>query len=415
MAARRSSGRYLVQRSTREWIVRGAIALAAALVGIASVSNTIANGITKFDPMRAMALAFGPGSGMMLGNAAEQLFMLEPSADENSEAAQMARSALLADATAADAAGVLALQAQLRGDINLGRRLFKYSRELSRRELQTHIWAIEEAVKRGDIDNAIINYDLALRTSKKSRELLFPILASAISEPKVSSRLLDTMAGRPVWGKDFIDFLTASGKNPKVAVSFVESGKDIDLPVDDTNRSNLVNALAEQGLFWDAWKYYASFRPNVSREKSRNATFSSIIQQPAVFDWTPVNSDGVAVSIIAGDGGGEVDFSVTPSTGATLLRQIQVLPAGDYRFEGRTRNIEQPESSRPYWVISCSNGPEITRMTIPNSGMDDSGISRQFSIPSGCAVQALSLVARPSDHITGVSGQITRAQIVPDY
>ena len=161
--------------------VRLALALLAVVLGFMSVRDSLANALAKADAARAHALA--PGNGVISALYAQELFSSRPNTDPRSSAAQAARDALLDDATAADALTVLAFQAQLRGDREKADAIFRYSSQLSRRELRPRLWQIEAAVARGDIAGALRQYDIALRTSKEAGPLLYPTLGAAMAEP----------------------------------------------------------------------------------------------------------------------------------------------------------------------------------------------------------------------------------------
>src|SRR5690606_28285593 len=130
-------------------------------------SATLANVLVRAEPAYAHRLS--PIDGKITAAVAEQSFTLTPDASSASEAARLARLALRQDATAVSALSVLGLQAQLRRDASQARDLFSYAHQLSRRELRTQIWGIEEAVGRGDIAGALEQYDRALRTSHRAR------------------------------------------------------------------------------------------------------------------------------------------------------------------------------------------------------------------------------------------------------
>lgn len=398
------------RRSTAEWGIRGAAALAAAVLGFISVSGTLANVVERVDPVRAYGLP--PGNGHITAASAEQTFTLNPEPDVDSEASQLARLALRQDPTAAAALSVLGLQAQLRGDLTRARELFAYSHRLSRRELRTQIWAIEEAVARGDIAGALEQYDRALRTSTRAREMLFPVLAAALSEPAVRSRLLETMARDSIWREAFIRHAAANAPEPQAVAVFFREGARVGLPVEDADRSRLVNALMAKGLPEEAWRFYESFRPGADRRRSRNPNFG-LSETPAVFDWATLNPQGLSASIQRGRDGGVVHFSAASGAGGTVLRQMQLLPAGEYRIEGRSKSIDQPEHSRPYWALICLGGRELGRVPLPNSGDEWESFTGQFTVPSGCPIQTLSLVVRSSDALAGIQGQIDMAQLVP--
>lgn len=401
----------IAKRSATEWGVRGLLAVLIITIGFFGVTNTLANVVFKIDPARAHTLA--PDDGQITASLAVQKFALKPESTVYSEPARLARYALRQDATAVEALTVLGLQAELRRDTERARRLFAHSLALSRRELQPRIWAIEKAVARGDIRAALINYDTALRTSRSAPDLLLPILSSAITEPRVRLALIKIMASKPVWGERFISYLATHTTDPEAVVDFFQKGAHIPLPVDDADRAAVVNALATQKLFYLAWDYYASFRPGADRRRSRDANFTRTPDTPALFDWKATNAGGVSASIHRSESHGVVDFSVPPSLGGVLLEQMQLMTPGAYRLEGHSIGIEQRERSLPYWTLICNDGRELGRVVMPNSAQSNGNFSGSFIVPSDCPVQTLFLVARPSDDILGVAGQIDGVQLVP--
>ena len=53
------------------------------------------------------------------------------------------------------------------------------------------------------------------------------------------------------------------------------------------------------------------------------------------------------------------------------------------------------------------------RLSLPNSDERGGWFAGQFTVARDCDAQTLSLVARASDDIMGVTGQILQAQLVP--
>src|SRR3546814_18551951 len=90
-----------------------------------------------------------------------------------------------------------------------------------------------------------------------------------------------------------------------------------------------------------------------------------------------------------------------------------MLPAGDYVLEGHSIGIEQPARSRPYWIVRCQTGGEIGRVELPNSSQAGGRFQGAIRVPADCPVQLLALVARSTDDLGGVSGQIDRIPIHP--
>lgn len=405
----RSSGHRSTRRSGRGWVVRGVLAVSALVVGYTSLAGTLANVVVQADARAAHALA--PDDGRIMAAAAAQGFAITPQAGQDSDQARLARKALQYDATAIEALNVLGLQGQLRSEEDIADRLFGYSVALSRRELQPQLWAIEEAVAQGDIDLALRNYDLALSTSSRARQILFPILASAVTEPAIRSRVVDMLAQNPGWGKEFISAAARSGSDPAAVAELFREGAGRGLPIEDAERTLVVTRLVAADLMDEAWAYYETFRPGVERSRSRGPNFGGV-EAAAPFDWNVGTATGLSAAILQDGDGGLLDFAIPASTRARVVSQTQMLPPGNYRLEGRSRGIDQPERSRPYWTVSCNGGAELARVEV-NSGQAATVFSGQFSVPADCPTQSLALVSRASDRVSGVTGQIEHVQIVP--
>lgn len=407
---RRGRGEF-ARRTARDWAARSVLALCLVILGYFGTATSLANVVAKVEPASAYALA--PSNGVIMARYAERVFTQTPEMDPNSLSADLARRALLADPTASAALTVLGSQAQLRGDAKKSNTIFSYSTALSRRELRPRIWAIEEAVIRGDIAGALRNYDLALRTSKEANNLLFPTLAAALSEPRIRAELLQILASRPVWEKDFLSYVALSGIEPEGAIAMFREGRKIGLKTTDDIRANLVDALALQNKHEEAWAYYRSIRPGARRNRSRDPSFALHAGAQTVFDWQEGGDSRLAAAISREGKRGLLEFAVPPSIGGEVTSQTQLLPPGAYHFEGRSRGLNQPSRSQPYWALICLDGRELGQIAVTNSDQNDGRFSGRFIVPAGCPVQVLSLVVRPSDDIMGVTGQIDRAQLVP--
>lgn len=395
----------------RKWFHRFALALGFATLGYLGTVSSIAHVVVKGDPARAHALA--PSNGVILAAYAQSAFTRSPSKEPNSLPANLARRALLADPTAADALTVLAFQAQLRGDTKVADGIFSFSTTLTRRELRPRLWAIEQSVRRGDIGGALRNYDIALRTSNSAAGLLFPTLSAALIEPLVRESLLPILATDPIWKDDFITFAAVSGAEPEGSVAFFLEGQGRGLEPSNDLRVNLVNSLFSQGKKQEAWSYYRTFRPMAQRDRSRDPTFALDASVRSIFDWRTTHDTRLSSAILRQGEGGLLDFAVPPSVGGVLVSQTQLFPPGRYLLQGRSRNIDQPERSRPYWSLVCEDGREIGRADLPNSAEEEGDFSAQFEVPTGCASQTLTLTARSTDAIMGVSGQIESASLAP--
>lgn len=386
------------------------LATVVAIFGYFSVAYTLGFSL-KEQP--AYAHNYASGDGRVTARLAQAFLTENPSAAGRDRASQLAWLALKQDPTAVRAVITLGLSAQLKGNTNPARRLFVYAQALSRRELQTQLWAIEDAVARDDISDALQQYDIALRTSPRAQDLLFPMLASAIADPPIRSALIGTLSAKPAWGASFVDYVVGNGPGAGANASFFQGLRQAGVPVTDEANAMTINALLASGLFHDAWGYYAQLRPGADRHMSRDPEFTSKLAYPAPFDWAPVN-DGTLTTSIQRDGEkGVFEFAVPASVGGPLLRQIQMLSPGRYRLEGHSIGIDLPGGSYPYWVLSCGDGHELGRIDMRDSAESNGTFSGVFSVPAGCPIQTLSLVARSSNSISEVTGQIDRVQLFP--
>lgn len=183
MANRGAYHRRGTRRSSREWGARIFLAIVILAIGWAGVSQSIASVLQKSDP--AVAYRFTLNDGRVTAILARSLSGVDARPADRALADRLGRKALRQDPTAVVAVSTLGFDAQLRGQTAEAQRLFGYAEALSRRDLQTQVWAIENSVAQGDVAAALHHYDIALRTSPDAQAVLFPILASAISTQPV--------------------------------------------------------------------------------------------------------------------------------------------------------------------------------------------------------------------------------------
>ena len=325
----------------------------------------------------------------------------------------LARRALRLDPTAVVAASTIGLNAQVRGDTPQARRTFSYASFLSRNEIQTQLWAIEDAVGRGSVPDALQHYDIALRSAPSLSQMLFPPLTSASADPEIRDALIKKLVAKPSWGTAFIVHVAANTSDPKSAAQLFKSLGRMGVPIPNDARAYLINSLLSHGFVDDAWGYYATLFPNADRRKSRDPRFMGAMDPPSQLDWILGSSEGVSSSIQRGRNNGILDFTAASMVGGPIIKQVQVLPVGRYTIRGHSVGIEQKASANPYWSLSCQGGNEIGLISVSNSKQGGGNFIGRFDVPPRCPVQVLSLVARPSEEIAGVSGQIDFLQLGP--
>lgn len=408
-----TSSRRRPRRSALEWAVRGGLAVLAGVIGYVSTTNSLAEVVRKRDPVRAHALA--PGNGRVTAALAEQMFIEKGDGQNQSATFALARRALLQDPTAVSAVATLGLLSQLNGRQIEARKLLNYSQRLSRRDLRTQLWALEDAVSRSNVPEALRHYDVVLRTSRAASELLFPVLAGAVGDPVIRTNLVRTLAQKPApaWGQSFIGYALANDGDPRaIAKLFVEMRR-AGVSVAPEASASVINRLVLKGAVDYAWRYYLTVRPGIDPNRLRYGRFADNPSPASVFDWITVN-DGSVVTSIQGDGqNGIFDFSARASIGGPLLKQMQMLRPGKYRLRGHSIGIDQHVTALPYWALVCLDGHELGRVVVSNSSQSNGVFFGRFEVPEGCRFQMLTLTARSSEAVSGLSGQIDWIELVP--
>lgn len=413
----------LARRSPIEWGSRILLAAAVGVVGyfavISSLAETLpsraieqAHGLTPWNARIAAKLSY-----RQITADAAALSGRPPIADaariRMAEAEALAVSALRRDGTAITAITALGMAAQLQGDVEAARRWFAYSERLSRRDYTTQLWLIEDAVQRDDIAGALRHYDIALRTKRAAPDVLFPVLAAASTEPEIAAELVKSLRAQPAWTPFFISYLAANSPDPEATARLFIALRRAAVPVPEDASATLVNILLAGHEYTAAWNYYATVRPGVDRHASRDPDFAAMSGAPSYLDWIPADTaTGVSASIQPGREGGVFDFSTPPSVGGPLLQQVQLLPSGRYVLEGLSVAIDQPPGARPYWILKCgSDDRQLGSVEVPNSAENNGRFAGSITIPPNCPSQILILMARASDELGGVSGQIDHVQL----
>lgn len=390
----------------------GRVVLAVGIGAFAGASGgfSLAQVMRKQAPETAQKLA--PYDSHVLSTVAERRLAAGDAAQMR-RAENLAKRALRRDPTNVSAVATLGLAAMARNDLSSARSLFVYSQELSRRDVRTQLWAIEDSVSRGDIKGALRHYDIALRTSSLTPEILFPVLAGAIADVRIREETARTLASRPVWGQTFVRQIASHGPDFSAVNDLFLGLRRAHYPFPEGAHASLIAGLISENAFDRAWSYYAAIHPGVKINASRDPTFGATTNVPSAFDWNLVQNDDITSAIQAGQDSSVYTFGVSPGQGGVLLRQLQMLPAGRYRIEGKSLGSFGSGNAAPYWSLICLDGSELGRVAI-SSGDNPRAYAGNITVPAGCPIQWFSLVARPSPSIGGQSGEVVRVALRPD-
>lgn len=399
------------KRSGLEKGVRTALAAICVMAGYASVTHSL--GYTMRAGNIDAAQSVSPGDGRLLALLSEQRSAVTANDAERRQSQWLARQALIAEPLSVAAVATLGINAALRDDQAAAKRILTHSDRLSRRDLRTRLWMIEDAAAREDTAETLRHYDIALRTSRAAPELLYPVLARAIDDAAIRRELVRTLAAKPAWRESFIGTVSAQPGDPRPAATLFAELRRAGQPVSDQASANIVGSLVNAAHISEAWNYYAGVRTGADRRRSRDPDFADA-GPASLFDWNVTLGDpALAGSVQGGDRDGVFDFAAPPGVGGLVLQQAQMLPAGSYRLDGVGLNLEQPRGSRPYWTLACSDGREFGRVEMANANENGGRFAGRFTVPADCPLQYLRLILRPSNEMAGVSGQVDRVELRP--
>lgn len=393
--------------------LRVSLAIVATMFGSWCLATSFSNAYAVDD--LETALTFAPGNGRLLAAAAHHTLSADPvSSDAQAKAGADARRALLTDATAAPAVATLGLLEQLHGSGVAARRYFAYGEWLSRRDLSTQFWLIEDAVERGDVNTALHHYDIVLRSQNGADDILYPLLTKASNDPDISDALVRTLSGRPTWTSGFLTYLGDNSEDQLGTARFFAKLRAKHLAVPASAQTTILGKLVAAGRYDAAWDYYATLRQGVDRRRSRDPRFVASITSPTPFDWMVTADPVISVAILGGEGKGSLTFAVPPNIEGELVRQVQLLPPGRYRLKGHSAQIDEVPSERPVWSLRCvGDGREVLRLVVPNSSEASGKFNANFMVPPACGAQWLVLNARGSSSVAGLIGEIDFLLVEP--
>lgn len=316
-------------------------------------------------------------------------------ADQNATRA-MLREAVLREPVNTYALGALAAMADYMNDKKTARALFRLSESVSRRNIVTELWLIEDAVERESVGEAIAHYDRAMRVSIDTRAALLPVLLSAASDPAVLKELLPVLAQRPLWWKDYIQRLGASGDDTAVMAASIRAVRpNLRSPEESILTENVLRRMIALKDDRRAVRVANDLegRPGATRSL-RGGNFDAP-DGVLPFAWWLRDEGNVRTYRDTVPNGSQGLWIVTSDdTSGGVAQQLIGLPPGRYTLSGAAGDVPSDPLARPAIEVSCGNGTKLTRFLLPTSGEQGQGFRFRFDVASaGCATQWIGITS----------------------
>jgi len=374
--------------------------IAAVRYGVASQA------VIDDDPARAIALA--PNLPEALVAQATSLML----AHRPVEAFLAARQAVLGQPYDVVALRIAAQAAKLLGRDAESTALFRQAGGLGWRDPPTQAWMIEDAARRGDVDEIMQRAD-ALERRQLFPELTRPVFFAAFVDPRMRKALVDRIGEQPSWRRslfaDMYERLTVAQAAGFAA--FLQDMAAQGEPASPAEIAMFVDRLAKLQLFDEAQRVRHEFLGVPSAQLtqtpfdggfSRSASGSAAASR-TVFEW---HIDGAATNAEIDDGGLRV---TSGAGGVPLVAQMVLLTAGPHILRAQV-TTSPPMRDIAGWSISCLPGSERLPLSGP-AGHGPTLALAMFDIPTGDMCRAQMLTLRSFATEDGITATIDNVAI----
>lgn len=293
------------------------------------------------------------------------------------------------------ALGILAALDDLRSDHARARSLFRLSEAASRRNRLTEMWLIEDAVARNQIGEALVHYDRAMRVTIDLRPQLLPVLNGAASTPEILNALVPILRQRPLWWKDYLQFLGENGSDTRVMAAVLASTRpDITRSDERVMSENVLRRMVATNGEREAISAANALEGIAGSNRSlRGGDFDTVGGILPFAWWLRDESNIRAYRDTVPNGTLGLRIETSSDTTGGVAQQLVGLPAGAYILSGVVGDVPADPISRPAITIACGNAKPMARFTLPASPETGAAFRFRFVVPAAnCATQWVGIV-----------------------
>ncbi|MES2339665.1 MAG: hypothetical protein V4537_16355 [Pseudomonadota bacterium] len=335
--------------------MRGAVIVVGAVLAYGALTSAVVNAAHHAGPR--IALRLDAQDPIALTELAARLIgreeTLEP--DVQRRVADLSRRSIREQAINGPAVQMLGLVATQRGDAPAVARLFTVADKLSRRDLGTQFYMIENAVTRNDIPAAFRHYDAALRVSPGSYPILFPVMTTALEDPRLWNAFVPYLQSRPPWLGAFLTHAVRETARPDAfARLIVQAGGLPDEPEYVGRQGELLRRLVDQGRIGWAANYYPTL-PNATPSALTSMALTPATTQARYMpiEWELSGSEGVTLGFSKGERGVEIEGMIDPAIDGVIARKLTFVAPGRYRFAAREILPDSGTMPNVRWQLEC--------------------------------------------------------------
>jgi hypothetical protein len=295
---------------------------------------------------------------------------------------------------------VLAQVAVHKGDEKLAVALFNKAVALSPRDLPSHVWLLEHALRNRQARPAAAHLDALLRVAPDLMNALLPQAVALAVNPAAQDAMIRQLAFNPPWRRHLLMALASSGFSAEQIVPvFIKLNALSKL--EPADYIPLIDRLNKENRYAQAYLTWANLIPDKQRKYLGNV-FDGGFELPiedhiGAFGWLVQPVDGASAMLLGTQGSfGENSFYVEfegRRTPYAHLSQTLALPAGQWQLRFRAKADRLDSTRGLVWRIVCQSDGKTLAETEPMQGRFNwREFNQSFEVPEACPGQRLVLM-----------------------
>ena len=262
---------------------------------------------------------------------------------------------------------------------------------------------------------AMSEIDFVLRRSEEARPALLPELTKLVADPRGRAALATILAKDPVWKQDFFaaaakrKLATGDARDLYERIRRLKPNGDLML-----ERQLILETQAGSGDYVGARQTWLAALPPAERGANRfmfDGAFTGL-RAPGPFGWTFRDVEAGRAEPARDGQRNYLDVAYFGGQNVTLAEQMLALPPGRHSLRLIARSPNGITSGRLFWRLTCLPGNnQIGLLDMSRAIAENRRFGADFTVPSGCSGQLLSLVAEPGDVASPINLEIARMEI----